>query len=67
MSRVAGRPMRLEFEVLPETGRATASPPTAASRQRQRQQITRHPFVERAMQLFEAEVMNVDVGKEPPG
>jgi DNA polymerase-3 subunit gamma/tau len=61
VSRIAGRSMRLEFELTQDDAHRPLSPTPVISRQQQLQQVTRHPFVERAVQLFAGEVMHVDV------
>ncbi len=63
VSRAAGRTYRLDFELLREDARHEMPAASPASKQKQRQQISRHPFVERAVAMFEAEIMNVDIGK----
>ncbi len=59
----AGAPVRLDFEVLPETGEA--APPVASatvSRRQLQAQVASRPIVQRAMELFEVEQPRV----EPP-
>jgi hypothetical protein len=65
LSRKAQRPIRLEFELLRDDSAHAVPPAPAVSQQRQRQQVTRHPFVERALAVFEGEIINVNLGKEP--
>lgn len=61
VSRIAGKTVRLDFELTQGDAPHIAAPVSAVSRQQQRQQVTRHPFVERALELFAGEVMQVDV------
>jgi DNA polymerase III subunit gamma/tau len=61
VSRIAGKTIRLDFELTQGDVPQAAPVATAATRQQQRQQVTRHPFVERALELFAGEVMQVDV------
>jgi DNA polymerase-3 subunit gamma/tau len=67
-SQVAGRRVVLEFELIRPDQAHETPPPSVISRQKQRHQAARHPLVERAVELFEAEVVKVDVasaGREP--
>ena len=64
VSSVAGQPVQLEFEVVREDTPHQKPSAPQVSRQQQRQMATRHPFVEQAIQLFEADVMKVDVTTE---
>jgi hypothetical protein len=61
VSEAAGRRLELSFELVHEDEPHGLPRKPAVSRQKQRQQMARHPLVERAIELFEAEVMNVDV------
>jgi DNA polymerase III subunit gamma/tau len=63
VSQVAGRRVRLNFELIHEDAPHEVPRAPVVSRQKQRQQVARHPLVERAVELFEAEVINVEVGK----
>ncbi|MCO6454207.1 MAG: hypothetical protein J5I93_02725 [Pirellulaceae bacterium] len=60
LSRVAGRPIRVDFEVVPQQPRPAAQvapPPTQRQRLRQAEQ---HAFVKEAIELFGGEVLRVD-------
>jgi DNA polymerase-3 subunit gamma/tau len=64
LSRVAGRPIRLDVALLPADASSAGRPapvPSARQRLREREQ---HPLVRRAMELFDAEVVRID---EPRG
>jgi DNA polymerase-3 subunit gamma/tau len=66
VSQVTGQSVRLEFELIREDRPHAAPPPPAESRQQQRQRAVRHPLVERAVELFEAEVLNVELVNAQP-
>jgi DNA polymerase-3 subunit gamma/tau len=67
VSKLAGCPVGLTFELV--EGDRPPAPPVQppVSRQRQRQQASRHPLVERAMALFEAELLNVELPQTEGG
>jgi hypothetical protein len=62
-SQAAGRRVILEFESIRPDQAHETPPPAVISRQKQRHQAARHPLVERAVELFEAEVLKVDVAQ----
>ena len=64
VSQVAGRPVKLTFELISEDRPHESPPRPKVSRQQMRQQVSRHPLVERAVELFEAEVLNVDLVRQ---
>jgi DNA polymerase-3 subunit gamma/tau len=60
ISELAGHSVGLSFELIQEEQPEATQVPAAMSRQQQRQLVSRHPMVERAMALFEAELMHVE-------
>ena len=65
ISHAAGRIVRLDFEL--EPGEVVPGPPSrAVSRQEQKRKVTSHPLVERAMELFDAEVLGAEGPPEGP-
>jgi DNA polymerase-3 subunit gamma/tau len=57
----AGCRVRLEFVLLPDEAKpATPAPNPQLARTQLRQQVARHPLVQRAMELFEAEILHAD-------
>jgi DNA polymerase-3 subunit gamma/tau len=61
LSRITGREMRVDFELLEDTQPALRkqAPPPPTHRQRLRQ-VEQQPFVRRAMELFDAEVTRLE-------
>jgi DNA polymerase III subunit gamma/tau len=67
LETVTGRPWKLEFASAPDP-KATAAPPpkqTNANQFKRRQAASRLPIVQKAMELFEAEVIDVAPPPEP--
>jgi DNA polymerase-3 subunit gamma/tau len=60
VSEAAGRALRLDFELTGSPAHVVPPRP-AVSRQQQMRRATSHPLVERALELFEAEVINVEM------
>lgn len=60
LSQVAGRPMRLDFELQDAGSAEEAKPqPVQSTRQRWREK-EKHPLVRRAIEMFDAEVVRID-------
>ncbi len=61
LARELGRSIVLDFELLPPTGGQDAAPRpvTGATRQQRLKSITKYPMVNQAIELFEAEVLQV--------
>jgi DNA polymerase-3 subunit gamma/tau len=66
ISQAAGRPLRLEFEMVQGDPPHGAPPPPVAGRQQQKRKVVKHPLVERAVELFDAEVLGVEVPPNGP-
>ena len=73
LARVSGRPIRLEFFTLPdEPAAATSAPRPVANEQNRRRRMRdaeRNPLIGRAIELFDAEIIDViepvrDAGEE---
>ena len=64
VSQAAGRPLRLEFDMLQGDPPHSVPPRPVVSRQQQKRKVATHPLVERAVELFEAEVLGVEVPPE---
>jgi hypothetical protein len=63
VSRLAGRTMRIDFQVAPnQTVQPHCLVPVTSPLQRMRE-IQRHPLVQRAIEIFDAEVVEVRPGK----
>lgn len=59
MARVVGRPIRIDMAVIPETRQPSPAPaPSLFQLMREKES---HPFVRQAVELFDAEVIKVDV------
>lgn len=69
VAQVAGRPWRLDFELVSGDPPHSVPPPPQASRQQQKRRVARHPLVEQAVELFDAELLGVEVPPDgpPPG
>jgi hypothetical protein len=69
VAQVAGQHWRLAFELISEDSSHPVPPRPQASRQQQKRRIARHPLVEQAVELFDAEVLGVEVPPDgsPPG
>ncbi len=65
LSRVAGRPVRVDFEVVPETPRPARSGTVPVSRRQRMRQLESHPFVREAMELFGGELTRADAPPKP--
>jgi hypothetical protein len=63
LSRLAGRSMRVDFEVLDGAPTYETQRPAPSLRQRLRE-VEQHPLVSQAIELFGAETISVE---EPPG
>ena len=60
LSRLAGRPVRVEFVLLPDSGgnqEPGSKPPAPLTRRQQEQKALRNPLVRTALELFDGEVM----------
>jgi hypothetical protein len=66
LSQVGGQDWRLEFEIVPGDTRPSPVAPPKTSRHQQKRRIATHPLVERAMELFEAEILDVELPPEEP-
>ena len=64
VSKAAGRPFRLDFLVLKDDQPHPSPPRPVVSRHQLKRKVVKHPMVEQAVELFEAEVLSVDVGNE---
>ncbi len=64
VSQAAGRPFRLDFLVLKDDQPHPSPPQPVVSRHQLKRQAANHPMVEQAVELFDAEVMSVDLGNE---
>jgi DNA polymerase-3 subunit gamma/tau len=60
MARIVGRKVRIDMVVIPEPESKQTEPPAPSLFQRMREKES-HPFVRQAVELFEAEVVKVDV------
>jgi DNA polymerase-3 subunit gamma/tau len=65
MSQAVGRPVRIDLDVIPDTKPAAAKMPTLSRMQLMREK-EQDPMVQRAIELFDAEVTRVDVGAQRP-
>ncbi len=66
--QVTGCRVRFEFELLKEEPkRVETQPRPAIARTQLRQQVAKHPWVQRAVELFEAEIVNADRDDRPKG
>lgn len=60
LSRLAGRPMRVEFVLLPDSGgdeEAASKPPAPVNRRQRELEALRNPLVRTAIELFDGEVL----------
>ncbi len=65
MARILGRPVRIDIAVIPDGKQAPAAPaPTMFQLMRERES---HPWVRQTVELFDAEVIRVDVPRAPAG
>ena len=62
VSSAAGRPLRLEFQTLKEDRAHSTPPEPVLTRQQLKQQATNHPLVARAVEIFDAEIVSVEIG-----
>ena len=62
VSSAAGRPLRLEFQTLKEDRAHSTPPEPVLTRQQLKQQATNHPLVARAVEIFDAEIISVEIG-----
>ena len=62
VSSAAGRPLRLEFQTLKEDRAHSTPPEPVLTRQQLKQQATNHPLVARAIEIFDAEIVSVELG-----
>jgi DNA polymerase-3 subunit gamma/tau len=74
LGRILGRTVSLDFELLPDDGQsrggssAPSRPPETQATRRQRQrEIEKYPFVNQAIELFDAEVVQVVEGVRNEG
>lgn len=66
--RVTGCRVRFEFELLKEEPKKVEAPTRPSiARTQLRQQVAKHPWVQRAVELFEAEIVNADRDERPKG
>lgn len=63
VSRIAGRKMKLEFAVRADAAHDIPARPVMSVRQRERE-ITQRPFVQRAVELFSANISSVSSPKQ---
>ncbi|MCP4192998.1 MAG: DNA polymerase III subunit gamma/tau [Planctomycetaceae bacterium] len=64
LSVAAGRPLRLDFHVLKEDRAHPTPPKPVVSRQQLKQQAASHPLVALAVELFDAEVISVELRQD---
>ena len=65
MARIVGRPVRIDIAVMPDGNRRPAAPaPTMFQLMREKEIVIR--WVRQAVELFDAEVIRVDVPRAPP-
>ena len=62
LSEVAGKKLKLEFAIREDGGHVAPPKPAISARQRERQ-VSQQPFVQRAMELFSADVTSVSAAK----
>ncbi len=65
MSRAVGRPVRIDLDIIPDSHVAAAKTP-ALSRMQLVREKEKDPLVQRAIELFDAEVTRVDVPQTRP-
>ena len=58
VSKIAGRKLKLEFSIRADEAHATPTRPSVSARQRERE-ISQRPYVQRAADLFHAEITGV--------
>ena len=59
LARVAGHPIRVDFELLAPDARPMEKRPTVTNQRQRRRELENHPLVQQVKQLFEAEVLDV--------
>jgi hypothetical protein len=63
---VAGRPVRVAFEVIPGETPAAAGPRERPPSRRQRfREKEKHPLVRQAIEYFDAELIGLEEGRRP--
>ena len=60
LGRIAGRPVGIDFDVLPAEPAAERPRPTPQNRVQRLREKEKNPIVRQAMELFEAEILRVD-------
>jgi hypothetical protein len=71
LARIAGQPLRIEFTLLPDEPTTVAQParpvPTQANRRKRMREVERNPMIRQAIELFDAEVVDVIEPARPEG
>ena len=61
ISQIAGAPVKVEFSIIHEDSVHETPAKPKVNVQQMRRQIAAHPLVERATELFDAEIAKVDL------